>query len=249
MSKEVPDEKGESLRKLVDTILVEGAENYSRLARLLNVPEETIRYRITNQFPRRGIALHIALNYEKIGLARKIVTITFSRHYGRRATNILEEMSKQLYITYYGKTMGTHTYTLMLAVPMKIWIVYADLLQYLVEKNILRSFEVEDISSYLHIPLRTRLYDFRKGQWEFQWPQVTDLDATPPDLHTVDFETSVREPDHVDLAILSELQANATLSVSKIASNIRVSEDVAYYHYLEHVKKRRLISQYVVGWV
>jgi DNA-binding Lrp family transcriptional regulator len=245
----------DGIAKLVDAICCEGTENYSNLARVTGLPEETVRYKLSTQLPRRGLAPHIVLNYEKLGLKRKIVRLVFSNQPGFRVTRALTELAKHLYINYFGKALNSGVYTLMLAVPPNTWTQYKDFLKYLSEKGIVDSFSLEDILWSRHIPMRTDLYDFHKGEWEFEWSQADKLRNPPPEPPLMAPEDSVEEPNHgyepdyVDLAILSELQVNATLALSRIASNIRVSEDIARYHYAEHVKKNGLISQYTVAWM
>ncbi len=239
------------IAKLVDAICLGGVENYSYLAKVTGLPEETVRYKITTQLPRLGLALHVVLNYEKLGLNRKIVTLAFPGQHGSKAPMAFNELAKQLYINYFGKSLNSPVYMLTLAVPSNIWTEYKDFIKYLSEKGTLDSFGFEDVLWSRHIPMRTDLYNFHKGEWAFDWSQVDKLKISPetPSPETSPcLDASVEEPDYVDLAILSELQANATLPLSKIASNIRLSEDIVYYHYTEHVKKRGLISQHVIGW-
>ncbi|MCL4436169.1 MAG: AsnC family protein [Thaumarchaeota archaeon] len=239
---------------LIEAMMNFGVENISVLARSTGIPKETVRYKVRTQFPRHGLNPQVSINCEKIGLSRKIVTLTFSKRCANRASTALEQMSKHLYATYLGKTQGSRIYTLMLTVPFNVWKEYGDFIMALSEKGIVESLDFKDISWYRHVPLRTDLYDFRKGEWAFEWSKVNEfarLLPTPTPSHLYESMTlsAVEKPDHIDLAILSEIQKNATLPITKIASNIGVKEDVASYHYTEHVKKRGLISQYIMGWV
>ena len=237
------------IARLVDAIGEVGGENYSKLARMVGMPEETVRYKVNRQFPKQRIAIHLGINYDKISLSRKIISVTFPSQYIAKAARALEEVSEELYVTYYAKTIGSKVITLMLVVPNNGWTEYKDFLVYLKENGILESYQAEDLVWYKHFPLMTDLYDFQKGEWNFRWEDLEKLKISPVEIPATNVSITLEEPDKMDLQILTELQSNANVSVSKMAESLKVSEDIAYYHFTEHVKKRNMIGQHIVGWV
>ena len=112
------------------------------------------------------------------------------------------------------------------------------------------NYRIEDILWSRHVPMRTDIFDFQRGEWNINWDKLGVRKDAPIEPPTPLLEDELFEaPDYIDLAILSELQVNATRPLSKISSDIKVKEDTVHYHYAEHVKKRNLISNYMVSWV
>lgn len=246
---EEPSQSKTNVTQLADAISKVGGDNYAQLARMTGMAEETVRYKIKHQFSKQRVAIHLSLNYERLTLSRKIISLTFASQYAVKASRALEENSEPLYITYYAKTIGSKAMTLMLTVPNNGWTEYKDFLAYLKEAGVVESYHAEDVVWYRHFPMMTDLYDFQKGEWSFEWDSLDKMKITPIEIPITNLDIAVEEPDKLDLQILAELQANANLSISKIADTLKISEDVVYYHYTEHVKKRGMIGQHAVGWV
>ncbi len=239
----------DNIIRLVEAISSVGGENSAQLARIVGMPEETIRYKMHRQFPKQRIAIHLSINYERIALSRKIISVTFASQHASKAGRALDELSQELYVTYFAKTIGSRNTTMMTAVPTDSWSEYKDFLEYLKEKGIVESYKAEDAIWYRHFPIMADLYDFQRGEWNFEWSELDSIKPALAGIPITNLDIANEEPDKTDLMILAELQADANVSVSKIAANMKVSEDIAYYHYTEHVKKRGMISQHVVGWV
>jgi len=243
------EKSNDGIARLVDAIGQVGGENYSQLSRMVGMPEETVRYKVHRQFPKQRIAIHLSINYDKISISRKIISVTFPNQHMAKATRALEELSEQLYVSYYAKTIGSKVVTLMLVVPNNGWTEYKDFLACLKGNGILESYQAEDVVWYKHFPLMTDLYDFQRGEWNFKWEDLGKLKISPVEIPRANVALDLEEPDKTDLQILAELQSNANVSVSKMAQSLKESEDIAYYHFTEHVKKRGMIGQHIVGWV
>src|SRR3972149_4937418 len=155
----------ENIVRLVEAISSVGGENSAQLARIVGMPEETIRYKMRRQFPKQCIAIHLSICYERIALSRKVISVTFASQHASKAGRALDELSQELYITYFAKTIGSRTTTLMTAVPTDSWSEYKDFLEYLKEKSIVESYKAEDAIWYRHFPIMADLYDFQKGEW------------------------------------------------------------------------------------
>ena len=239
----------DNVMRLVEAISSVGGENHAQLARLVGMPEETVRYKMHRQFPKQHIAIHLSINYERIALSRKVISVTFASQHASKARRALDELSQELYITYFAKTIGSRTTTMMTAVPTGSWPEYKDFLEYTKEKGIVESYKAEDAIWSRHFPIKADLYDFQRGEWNFEWSELDRMESGLTGIPVTDPDVSIEEPDKTDLLILAELQADANISVSRIADKIKVSEDVAYYHYTEHAKKRGMIAQHMVGWV
>jgi DNA-binding Lrp family transcriptional regulator len=241
------DSGKERTAALIDLILLYGPSNYSQIARTLNLPEETVRYKINVQLPRRGLRIHAIPDYFKLGLSRKILTVTLSKLIASRATEAFTKNAPELYLTYFGKDLYSKAYSLFSAVPQGYWSSYLDFLTYFVEQRVIESHDEEDVWWQSYIPFRSDLFDFSTGEWLFSLEKLRLLKAEAPPIKPS--EAPSFEPDYLDLVILSELQFNASTPLSKIAADVGESVDTIYYHYNNHIKARGLISQYTIGWV
>ncbi|MEM4200822.1 MAG: hypothetical protein QXR91_04645 [Nitrososphaerales archaeon] len=232
---------------LVDLILLYGPSNYSQIARSIGLPEETVRYKINVQLPRRGLKIHAIPNYFRLGLRRKIVELTFNRLTASKASEAFAKSAPELYLTYIGKDIHSRSFSLFSAVPNTYWSSYLDFLNYFVERQIIEAYSAEDVWWQRYIPFNARLFDFERGEWLFDLEKIKSSKVEIPVIKPLD--EGLFEQDYLDLVILSELQFNASTPLSKIAANIGENPDNIYYHYTNHIKARELISQYAVGWV
>jgi hypothetical protein len=237
----------ERTETLIDLILLYGPSNYSQIARTLNLPEETVRYKINVQLPRRGLKIHAIPDYFKLGLGRQVVNTTLSKLASSKAAEGLMKNASDLYLTYVGRDMYSKAYSLFSAVPQGHWDSYADFIDYFVERKIIEDYDKNEIWWLYYIPFRSGLFDFARGEWLFDLNKLNLLNIEPSLIKPSGIGSY--EPDYFDLVILSELQFNASTPLSRIAANLGESVDNIYYHYNNHIKARGLITQYTIGWV
>jgi len=245
----LPDEPEaglQTLNRLLEALTVEGPANFAELGRQSGLSPETVRYKVITQFPKKGLQLHLSLNYSSIGLQRKIIIMSFSKDALPKASAVMSEMARRLYISYYAKVIGSNSYWVTVSVPDHSWTEYKDFLQCLVEDGILEAVSTDDLLWSRHLPMKSDFFDFDKGLWVIDWSKIDRITLVKP--VSAKAEEIAHRPDHVDIGILAEMQVDATLSLSSIAKNLHLGEDSVYYHYKDHIKNRGMLSHYVVSW-
>jgi len=105
--------------------------------------------------------------------------------------------------------------------------------------------EIADFDWIRILPMKSEVYDFDTGRWDFDWTAKTIRD----------FESEKYMPsspvkfDYVDLLLVKELQMDANKSLKEIADKLNVNYKKLAWHYTTHVMARRLFSGYSVNWM
>jgi len=234
------------LYTIVETIKRVGPRNVSLISRLTGIPVETVRYKIRRQLIKNGIGGHISVNYNKLGLVRNWLVLDFDEKYREMATRMLAALSKTGYLIYYGRILPQGTYVSIIALPPSLRVQYGELLDRLMDLGILASYEMDELAWIRHLSMRPEYYDFETKMWKVDWASLHQSKVIVNQM----MDSEVGEPmvDKTDLLILKELQIDSMKTISKIAKRLELKPKTVRYHYMEHVLRRGLITNFIVKW-
>jgi len=231
--------------KILEALQVYGPANIKKVAEAASIPDTTVRFRIRKLTEQKLLLVTAHLNYAKLGLARGFLIAESSP--GSQEL-LLQAIKKTDYWDYlarcYGKFDG---YIAYFAFP-------AEYKNYL-EKYFGEAAKLGIFSNHLffwitnsYFPyISFEWYDFKDGSWNFRWDQwideITNASENMPEIlvEPKSYEVLV---DEIDLLILKELQKDAMQDLRKIAKNIGISRQRAYYRWHNHILKQKLIVQY-----
>jgi len=234
------------LYTIVETIKRVGPRNVSLISRLTGIPVETVRYKIRRQLIKNGIGGHISVNYSKLGLVRQWLALNFDGKFRDFAPKMFATLSKTGYLIYYGRILPEGTYISIIALPPRLQAQYVEFLDRLMDLGILASYEMDELAWIRHLSMRPEYYDFETKAWKVNWDSLHQSKVIVKKM----LDTEVGEPlvDKSDLLILKELQIDSMKPISQIAKGLGLKPKTVRYHYMEHILRRGLITNFIVRW-
>lgn len=231
--------------RIVTAIARVGPRNLSEISRITGIHQETVRYQINERFGRRGFGVHAQVDYERIGLKPYWGFLRLAPSHHDRGPQLFELLRKEGYLTLYAEAFPTSRYFVLFTLPEGGRDGYEELLSWLQSKGIFSEFNLKEATVHVHSNMNMKYFGFGTGRWSVNWKEVED--APTKSARRVK-RTQGDTPDHYDLLILGELQDNALLHVTDIASKLKINPKTLEYHYHYHVVGRGLISVYWMRW-
>jgi len=208
--------------------------------------EETIRYKIKNQFTGSGFRFQAEVDYSKLGLSLHWGTLQVSPLYYESAPGLFRALNRTGYLIYFSKILPQGHYVVMFALPSGKEKEQTRLVQSLVKRKVITDFRLDRIVVERHKPMDPTFYNFQSDRWEVDWQKVRDLPSVPL---PVENRKTVQLADRTDLLIIKELQKDALQHMVEIARKLKIPEKTLEYHYRAHVVKQNLIPKYRVRWM
>jgi DNA-binding Lrp family transcriptional regulator len=232
-------------RRILDHLLIEtikqvGVSNFSLIARLTGLNPETVRYKIHKQLSRMNLAVNVNIDYGLLGFKIGVMKVKGTEADG---DSWLDQTS---YLTFAAKTMGTNDFTCLYAIPPNLKKKYLDSYEAMKQDGLIDDFEASEIFWVRYPPFRSEYYDFDDKRWVVDWQQV---DRTYHEAGVISSPHGHEaKMDLFDLRILKRIQQNPTITVTRIAKEMKANPRTARYHYLEHIVKNKLILSFDVRW-
>jgi hypothetical protein len=234
---------------LVDAIRRYGARNLSRLSRITGIPQETVNYKLTKQFPKLGLTVRVSVNYERLGLKRLICEADINPELNSQAGAIFDAMARHAFLTYQARqlTVPGYSHFLLFAVPASLMTEFRAFMDGLVSRGILTRYDISEISWSRALSLDPRFYDFVNRSWHINWKWVAETEGVLVEEPLVVDPQEVPVIDKTDLFVVKELQLNALQKLVAIARKLGTDPKLLRYHFHRHVES--VISGYYVSWV
>jgi len=226
-------------------MITELGPNISEIARHLGQFKESVRYRYKEKLLNKGFAVRIAVDNEKLGLRRVVMIMDFADGYRDVAELMLTIMSYEGYLVAFEKVLPDGKFLVHASVPDEQVEAYREFFAGLKEQGYFRSFEFHTFHWFRNSPMKTELYDFDQGRWDFDWSTEVKVDR-----QAASYMPSSREKfDKTDLMILEQLQYDANTSLAQMAETLKINYKTLTWHYRKHIEERRLIKGYVINWM
>ncbi|MGC9086372.1 MAG: hypothetical protein ACP5IT_09295 [Thermoproteota archaeon] len=232
---------------IIEAIKTVGPRNCSLISRMTGIPVETVRYKITKQLMKKGIAFRPIVDFELMGLRRAFVRMTFNKEVQNRATEILDNLHP-FGLTYYARTLPDGAYETMFAMPYYQTRLYEVFFERLVEERILNSFEISPLDYVQSVSLRPEYYDFKKGEWKIDWDNLVPMGIRLSNEEAFAPRRDLVKVDFIDLLIVHEMQRNAFFRINQLQKSLNINSKTLRYHFTSHLVKNKLIAGYVVTW-
>jgi DNA-binding Lrp family transcriptional regulator len=226
-------------------MITEMGPNISEIARRLGQFKESVRYRYKEKLLNKGFAVRVAVDNEKLGLRRVIMLMDFADGYRDVAELMLTIMSYEGYLVAFEKVLPDGRFLVHASVPDELVEAYREFFSGLKEKGYFRSFEFYTFHWFRNPPMKTEMYDFDEGLWDFDWSRELKVDR-----QVASYMPSAREKfDSTDLLILKELQKDGNKSLAEMAETLKINYKTLTWHFRKHVEERKLIKGYVINWM
>jgi DNA-binding Lrp family transcriptional regulator len=226
-------------------MITEIGPNISEIARQLGQFKESVRYRYKEKLLSKGFAVHVAVDHEKLGLRRMIIFIDFADAYKPIAQKMMSVLSEEGYLVSYEKVLPDGRYIVHCSVPDECIEDYREFFGALQKKGVFKSMELHTFQWFRNPPMKTNLYDFDEGVWDFDWNTDTKLDRQA----ATHVPSSKERFDSVDLLILKQLQMDGNRTLAEMAELLNINYKTLTWHFRKHIEERKLIKGYVIKWM
>ena len=142
-------------------------------------------------------------------------------------------MSEEANLAYFTRLLPQGNYVIILAVPTSVRAEYSSFISYMIDADILKSFQMHELLRIRYPPMRTEYYDFKAKRWNIDWRALSK--ATPSVAEPKSEELKLQKADLIDLLIIKKMQANAIIPLTRISSKLKLNSKTAYYHYRNHI--------------
>ncbi len=220
------------------------------IARRLGRHKETVRYWY-KKLEEHHFGVQAEIDLESMGLRRIIFNVRFGEEYKEYITPLMSVMADLCYLTGYSKSMPGDTYILSASVPIEHTQEYLDFFEELRQRGIFSEMDYTLHDWFSNVPMRTDLYDFEHGRWNFDGEPAVIGESLP----TQRLASPHPKIDRIDLLIAKELYIDATRELGEIRQSIKENDgiDINYktlcWHLSQHVERNGLLRRYKVNWM
>ena len=242
----------ESPLDYLDMLIVYGLAKFSprniyRIARELDIPESTIRYRIKNMIEKNYLYLFTNVYHTNLGLKKLFLFADVNPVYWENILVFFKENEYWSYLTQLltNRTMVYGLYT----VPYNYVPNAIDFFDEMVKLDIIYDYELYHSTCFHRVNPSLKWYDTNRNGWVFNWKDIIDeIDSASTDLPKTlrDPEKFENYADETDIEILWRLELDATKTFSELAKELNTTPQNIRYHYNEHIIKRFLIEGFEI---
>jgi len=234
--------------ELLDALKRYGPRNLSLISLLTGIPRETVRYKVKKQLRELGFTIQMVPNVYRMGLTRLYARLTFSSAGLKIANELLYQLGLNSYLSYYGKIAFSNEYLVLINPPDRWAGMFSEYLSMLEDKEVIKEYEVQEISEVGYPHVTYRLFDFESGGW-----RISELREYHDEGVVVTQKASKEESanylvDRLDLAVIEQLQADAFSPLTRVSSMVGRGPRLVRYHFQEHIVRKGLIAGYVLNW-
>lgn len=231
--------------RMMDGLGNYGPRNISGLARKLKVPPETLRKRMIRIRPKIYLGTNVYCS--NLGLMKAVVHAEAVPGHEQLLFDCLKANDFWMYVNRcYGMNEGVIGFY---ALPKKHASDFRHFVAELKKLKATRNTRLYWSTCWQAVNARVNWYDRKNQKWVFRWNEwINEVPKEKTELPKtlVDPEDYPILADDTDLFILRELEKDPTISLTRVASMMGISQQLAEYHYLRHVMDRGLVEGFDV---
>ena len=235
------------LSKLIEAVNRVGIQNVSLLSRMTGMPTETIRYTMKKRFPNMGLNVRTPLNHSALGLERYFVSMRMTEGAAKSESSILDALSSNAFLTYWCKAPVERRQLAFFSVPVSLVDEFRGFLDRLVNEGVLVEYTCQALQWSRHPELKSRYYNFAKGQWSINWEKIKGSVEIPPAIENDQEPSASPEIDVTDTLIIKELEHDSWRNIAEIARKLGLNERTVRWHYRKHVTD--IARSSYVNWI
>lgn len=236
----------------IDIIILEGLSllgprNIAQIARRLQLPATTVRFRVKRMLSYSILFLHLNPYHTNMGLKKAILFVEAAPGYEDDLIDYLSINEFWIFICrIYGPYEGCGG---IWTIPKENVEDFYSFLKSLKDAGVARNVEAVWSTCFQIIPVRSRWFSMENHTWMLHWDEwINEVETIKGDLPytLVEPDDWPIKVDYEDLLIIKELEKDAQASMKKIAKNLGMPLSKIKYHYFEYILKRALIESYQV---
>jgi len=233
--------------KILEGLSLLGPRNLALIAKHLEMPTTTVRYRVQRMLNNSILFFHLNPYHTFMGLKKTVVFIEAEPGYEDLLLDCLRVNDYWLFLSRcYGPYEGVAG---IWTVPKEKVKNFEDFTDVLIDYGVAKSIETNFSTCFEGIPVQKRWFDTKDAEWGFDWNEwkreVATIEGTLP-YTLVEPDDWPIKVDKEDLLIVKELEKDGKATLTDIAKAINLPLETVKYHFREHVTKRGLIEGYQV---
>ncbi len=233
--------------KILEGLSLLGPRNLVLIAKHLDMPTTTVRYRVRRMLDESLLFLHLNPFHTYMGLKKVVIFVEANPGYEDVLLECMKIHDFWLFLCrIYGPYEGCGG---IWAVPKGRDEDFKDFLQNLLNVGVAKSIEVNWTTCHEGIPVKSRWYSVEERTWTFDWGEwVKEVEAIEGELPftMIDPDDWPIRVDYEDLLIIKELEIDGKKTLTDISRKLGIPFEKVKYHFREHVSKRGLIEGYQV---
>jgi len=233
--------------KILEALSFLGPRNLALVAKHLEIPATTVRYRVSQMLDDSILFLHLNPYHTNMGLRKALVFIEAIKGYENLLLDCLRVNDYWLYLCrIYGPYEGW----------CGIWTIPKDnvddfnfFFNSLIELGVAKSVEINWTTCHEGIPVKSRWFSIEENRWVFNWDEwIREVETIEGDLPwtLVEPDDWPIKVDYEDLLIIKELEKDGRKPLTEISKILNIPVETVKYHFREHISKRGLIENYQI---
>jgi len=236
--------------KILQELCEVGPRNLSKVARAAGMSRKTLEFRIKRMRSNSQFFLRIHTNiyHTNLGLKKAVVVMEATPGMEQLLFDCLTVNGFWLYVCRsYGMGEGC---TAIYALPVEHCKEFEEFIHEIKRLGLADNVQIYWSTCFQGGRITADWFDCNEKKWIFHWndwirevqTQTTDLPYT-----LIEPKSYCNYADETDIKMLEKLEADATRSVSEVAKILRISRQLAQYHYKEHLIGKNFIEGYQIA--
>ena len=233
--------------KILEALSQLGPRNLALIAKNLQLPATTVRFRVKRMRKNSILFLHLNPYHTNMGLKKVILFAEANPGYEDRLLDCLKINDFWIFLCRiyrpYEGCGGIWT------IPKENIEDFHSFLNSLQDTGVARNVEVIWSTCFEGISVRSRWFSVENGAWTFHWDEwIREVETIEGELPytLVEPEDWPIRVDYEDLLIIKELEKDAQISMTDMSRVLGIAESKIKYHFYEHISKRDVIESYQV---
>jgi len=230
---------------VLECLSVLGPRNLAVVARRLQVPVSTVRFRVRRLLSNSLIFFHLSPYHTNMGLKKVIVFAQAAPGYERDLLDCLKINDFWVFLCrIYGPYEGCGG---VWTIPKENTEDFQSFLKILKDTGVATNIEVIWSTCFQGVPIRSRWFNIENGIWTFSWNEwINEIEVIKDELPytLVDPKDWPIRADYEDLLIIKELEKHGDASMVDVSKRTGIPLEKLKYHFRKHVLKHGLVEGY-----
>jgi DNA-binding Lrp family transcriptional regulator len=235
--------------KILQTLCEMGPRNLSEVARKIGISRELLRFRLKRMRddPQLFLRMHTSIYHTNLGLRKAVVVLEAEPGMEQLLFDCLLVNGFWLYVCRsYGMGEGC---TAIYAVPIEHCHEFEEFIYEMTRLRVAKSVRIYWSTCFQGGRITSEWFDCDKNGWVFNWDDwIKEIQTQSTDLPYTLIEPQAYPvcADELDVRMLEELEFDATVGLNKLAEALKISPQLAGFHFKEHLIKKNLIEGYEI---
>lgn len=244
--------KGHENLSFQDLKVLEGLEDYgprniTGVARKLDIPAETLRKRLKRLRSQNFLRTSVNIYHTNLGLKKAVI---FAEAIPGYEDVLLDCLKQNGFWIFLGRCYGMFEGCVgIFTIPKDRSNEFEQFLDQIKRSGVAKNAEIFWSTCFHSVHSRCSWFDKQSRYWNFKWDNwfgEIKNEQTKLPYTLVDPKDFPILGDNIDILMLKELEKDATIKIARLAEMLRISPQLARYHFHKHLFGNSLIEDFDV---